>query len=452
MGRLANAFRDKGRISINLEGEASAMKKANVLSALMMVATLCGGIAILPYSSAAQGPAQQASPFKDRAEYDAFNAIEQAKDPSQQVELADKYLTAYPQSKVAERVVTVKLQAYQKLNKIPEVQQTAEKLIEINPKQVYALFLLSTLFPQTFNDKDPAAEQKLSAAVDHAKAGLEQTAALTKPANLSDEDFKKQKDQLDVAFHQTLGYASLQRKDYPAAAEELRKTVQIDPNNAGALYQLGVADRSMKPSKDDEALWAIARAISVTGPSALPPANQAQVKEYLGKVYENVHGSADGLDDVLKQTASAPTLPQDFHVKTADEGKPAEPEPAPQPVEAKRELSVKPEELTDFGVIQKYLQAGGQRSEDTWTLLKGQSFPLPGKVVAATPAARPKTIQLAVAPELQTQEGKYDVEVTLATPSAKPIAKGETITLEGTLDSFRARPFLLKLVEGKISK
>lgn len=427
------------------------MKKANVLSALTMIAALCGGMAILPNSGAAQGQAPQASPFKDRAEYDVYNAILQAKDANQQVEAADKYLAAYPQSKLLENVYTVKLQAYQKLGNVPKLEEAANKVLEVNAKNLGALFWLSTVFPQTFNPQDSAAEQKLEAATGHAKAGLELTGALAKPANISDDDFKKQKDQLDVAFHQTLGFVAHQKKDYAAEAEELRKAVGLDPNNAAGLYSLGVADRNMK-SKDDEAIWAIARAISVTGPGALPPANQAQVKEYLGKLYENVHGSPDGLDDVLKQAGSSPTLPQDFHVKTAEEVKPAEPEPAPKPAEAKRELSVKPEELTDFGVIQKYLQSGGQKAEDTFTLLKGQSLPLPGKVVSATPAAKPKTVLLAVAPELQTQEGKYDVEVTLAAPSSKSIAKGETITLEGTVDSYRARPFLLKLVEGKVSK
>ncbi len=155
----------------------------------------------------------------------------------------------------------------------------------------------------------------------------------------------------------------------------------------------------------------------------------------------------------MAQAATSPFPPQGFHIKTVEEV-PPEPEPAPQAAAAapKKELSVKPEELTDFGIIQKYLQAGGQKSEDTWTILKGQQLPLPGKVVSATPPARPKTILLAVAPELQTQEGKYDVEVTLATPSSKPIAKGETIQCEGTLDSFRARPFLLRLVDAKITK
>ena len=114
--------------------------------------------------------------------------------------------------------------------------------------------------------------------------------------------------------------------------------------------------------------------------------------------------------------------------------------------------SVKPEELSSYDVIQKYLQSGGQKADDTWELLKGSQLTLPGKVINATPAGRPKTIELAVAPELQNQDTRFDVEVTLAAPSAKPIAKGDTKSFEGTVDSYRAKPFLLKLTDAKETK
>jgi len=134
---------------------------------------------------------------------------------------------------------------------------------------------------------------------------------------------------------------------------------------------------------------------------------------------------------------------------TAEEMAPPEPEPEPEP--PPRELTVKIEELTDFSKIREYLQAGGIKSEDTWALLEGAGLPLPGKVVAATPAANPTKIQIVVSPELALEEGKYDVELTLAAPLGKRLAAGTTINFEGFLDSYTANPFLLKMVDGKIS-
>jgi tetratricopeptide (TPR) repeat protein len=426
------------------------MKKSNLLIAFVMMAAIGGGIAALPRTLAAQAAAQ-ASPFKDRAEYDAYNAITQAKEPDKQIEAADKYLAAYPQTKMAENVYAIKLQAYQRLNNVPKVEETAAKLLEVNPKNLNALVLLSTIFPQTFNPQDPAADQKLAAAADHAKAGLEQLAALQKPAQISDDDFKKQKDQLESVFHHTAGFVSLQKKDYDAAQQELHKSVELNPGDAVGVYQLGVSYLSAKPAKYDPGMWALAHAISVTGPAALPAAMQTQVKDYLGKVYEGQHGSKDGLDELLTKSASATFPPQDFHIKTVEELPQAAPEPAPKAA-AKRELTVKAEELTSYDVIVKYLQAGGQKSDDTWEILKGTELTLPGKVISATPAARPKTVNLAVAPELQTQDVKFDVEVTLAAPLAKAPAKGENMAFVGTVDSYRAKPFLLKLADAKVAK
>ena len=428
------------------------MRKANVLSALMMIAALCGWIGARPFSVAAQGQAQQQSPFKDRAEYDAYNAILQAKEPQQQADLADKYLAAYPQTKLMEDVLARKLQAYQTLNNVPKLEETATKLLEVNPKQLNALLLVSTLFPQTFNTQDPAAEQKLNTAAERVKAGLDQLANLPKPANMSDADFKKQKDLVEVQFQRAAGFIALNKKDNAQAEQSLRKALESNPNDAGGFVMLGQAYLSEKPIKYDQGFWAYAHALSITGPTALPAAAGQQIKDYIDKSYQGRHGSNEGLDALMAQAASAPFPSPDFHIKTVEEV-PPEPEPAPVPAPvAKRELTVKAEELTDFGVIEKYLQSGGQKADDTFEILKGQPLPMPGKVVSATPAARPKTIQLAIVPEVAAKDGQFDVELTLAAPYSKPIPKGTTIEFEGTVDSYRAKPFLLRLSDGKITK
>ena len=431
------------------------MKKETVFHALMIATVLAmgAGSGSRVIAAQAQAPAQQASPWKDRAEYDAYNLIEQAKEPNQRVELADKYLAAYPESKVAERVHAIKLQAYQQLNNTPKTEEAATKVLEINPKNFQALFLLSYLIPRTsLNAQDPGTEKKLTAAADYAKRGLEQLECLPLPQGMAPEEFQKQKNQSAAVFHQTAGFVALQMKEYEQAEQALRKSSEMNPNDALGFYWLGLAELSPKPAKYDPGIWAMARAISITGPTALPAATQQQVKEYLTKLYDARHGSDEGMEQLLAQAAAAPFPPADFHVKSVEEiaaEAPPEPEAPPPPVA--RELSVKAEELNSFDVIEKYLQAGGEKEADTWELLKGASLPLPGKVIAATPAARPKTIQVAVSPELQAQEGKFDVELTLAAPHSKALAKGQMIQFEGTVDSYRAKPFLLRLTEGKIT-
>ena len=433
------------------------MKNEKGLHRVLITAVLAIGFGVFATLAAAQ----QASPWKDRAEYDAYNAIEQAAMPNQRVELADKYLAAYPESKVAERVYALKLQAYQQLNNSPKIEETAAKLLEINPKNFQALYLLSFLIPRTLNVQDPNAGAKLDTVAGYAARGLEELAAIQMPQGMQPAQFEEQKKQSAAVFHQTAGFAALQKKDYAKAAESLRRSAEINPNDGLTFYWLGSAHLSPQPPQHDPGIWAMARAVSISGPNALPGPIQQQVRDYVTKVYEARHGSRNGLDQVMAQAARAPFPPADFRVLTLEETPEyqAEQEALRRQEEAKMEAERQAQarkerllaELTSFDVIAKYLQEGGQKGTDTWELLHGQELPLAGLVVSATPAARPTTIRLAVSEELAEQAGKFDVELTLATPLGRALAAGQDVMFSGTFDSYTARPFLMKMVSGKIT-
>jgi len=429
------------------------MKGKNLVCYSMMTLLLASGSASGlggGMAAYAQDAAQQASQWKDRAEYDAFMAIlgAQGKDNNQLVELADKYLAAYPESKVLKEVYSLKLAGYQGLNNTAKMEETANKLLEIDPGNLRAILLLSYMFPRTYNAQDAAKDQKLAAAEQNAKKGLEAIDAMTAPQGVTPEQFQMQREQSATVLHQTLGFVALEKGDLATAEQELRKSSESSPTDAIGFYWLGRAYLSKKPPDYENGMWAMARAVSITGPTALNDATKTQFQDYLSKAYEARHGSTDGLDGLMAQASAAPFPPDGFHIQTAEELAPPEPEPEPEP--PKRELTVKVEELTDFSKIQEYLQAGGTKAEDTWTLLKGAGMPLPGKVISATPAARPTKILLAVDPELAAQPGKHDVELTLAAPLSKAAAVGSTINFEGILDAFTAKPFLLKMVDGKV--
>ncbi|MBI3933497.1 MAG: hypothetical protein HY316_02315 [Acidobacteria bacterium] len=430
------------------------MKRKILVCSLMMTALLAsfaagglgGGMAAY-----AQEAAQPASQWKDRAEYDAFMAIlgAQGKDNNQVVALADKYLADYPESKVLKEVHELKLAAYQGLNNTAKMEETANKLLQIDPGNLRAILLLSYLFPRTFNAQDAAKDQKLEAAGENARKGLAALDALQPPQGVTPEQFQAQKNQSAAVLHQAIGYVALEKGDYATAQQELRKSAEANANDALGFYWLGRTYLLQKPPDYEQGMWAMGRAVSITGPTALNDATKTQFKDYLSKAYEARHGSTDGLDDLMAQAAAASFPPAGFHIQTAEELAPPEPEPEPEP--PKRESTVKIEELSDFSKIQEYLQAGGLKEEDTWTLLKGAGLPLPGKVISATPAARPTKILVVVSPELAQEDGKYDVELTLAAPLSRALAAGTTINFEGVLDSYTAKPFLLKMVEGKIT-
>jgi len=430
--------------------------KSSGLPSLVIAAVLTIAMGSGLFVFAAQ--AQEASVWKDRAEYDAYTAIEQATDQNQRVQLADKYLAGYPESKVAERVYALKLQAYQQLNNSQGIEQTAAKLLEINSKNFQALYLLSFLIPRTINVQDASSGQKLDALGGYAARGLTELAALQMPQGMAAEQFEQQKNQSAAVFHQSAGFVALQKKDYAKAAESLRRSAQISPNDGLTFYWLGSSHLSPQPPQYDPGIWAMARAVSLTGPNALPGPIQQQVRDYLTKVYEARHGSGDGLDQVLAQASKAPFPPADFHVQTLEEtpeykaeqeavrAEEARLEAARLVQERKQKVL---EELTTFDIIVKNLQGGGQKGEDTWDILHGQVLPLSGRVVELT-AVGTRTVRLAVSPAIAAAGGAHDLELTLSAPLAEPLRKSQDIQFEGKIDAFTPRPFMMKMVEGKM--
>ncbi|MGH9783591.1 MAG: hypothetical protein ACRD88_05350, partial [Terriglobia bacterium] len=286
---------------------------------VLITAALAVGFGGGLFAFASLAAAQQASPWKDRAEYDAYNAIEQAAQPNQRVESADKYLAAYPESKVIERVYALKLQAYQQLNNSAKIEETAAKLLEINPKNFQALYLLSFLIPRTINVQDAGMNAKLDALSGYATRGLAEVAAIQMPQGMAPAQFEEQKKQSAAVFHQSLGFAALQKKDYAKAVESLRSSAEINPNDGLSFYWLGSAYLSPQPPQHAPGIWAMARAVSITGPNALTAAIQQQVRDYVTKVYEARHGSRNGLDQIFAQAARAPFPPADFRVLTLEE-------------------------------------------------------------------------------------------------------------------------------------
>ena len=422
----------KGKISIRLA----------VLSVLL-------GSTVALWLAATSARAQEASPWKDRAEYDAFTAITQAKDPNQIITLCDKYTADYPQSKFPDKILEFKLTAYQQTNNAAKMQETADKLLEISPNNLRALILLSYMFPRSANPQAGDFDAQLTKAATVADKGISVVDAMQAPQGVAPDAFEKQKAQSGAIFYQTRGFVSLQKKEYDKAQADLKKSGEANQNDALNFYWLGLAHLTPKPSNYDQGIWALARAVSIAGPGSLPEATKTTVKDYLTKVYDARHGDTSGLDEVLAQAGSAAFPPADFHVKSMEEMAPP-PEPEPEPVK-QRQLTVKPEDLETFDDIKKNLQAGGEKEQDTWTLLKGAQLPLPGRVVSATPAAAPKTILLAVSADVATQDGKHDLEVVLAAPG-RALKKGEDITIEGTIDAYTAKPFVLKITGAKISK
>lgn len=403
-------------------------------------------VSAFPQTPAA-GQEQQKKQINDPAEYNAYVAALNEAAPAKKLQMLDEFLAKYPNTVVKEDALELKMVALQQAGQSPE--PAARQLLQVNPNNLRALILLSYLFPQTpLSPTDPALEKKLTDAEQHARRGLENLPSF-QPPNVSGADLEKAKKAAEATFRQSLGVVARGRKQFEVAQTEFRKAAELSPEDGALFYRLGDAFISERPDpKYTQAFWAFARAATLDGSAALPPAGRQQVDAYLRKVYVQFHGeeseehrklfhnSEDGLEQLKKMAKAQPFPPADFKVRSR--------------AELAASLPADPQKLR-FDEMRDLLRKKDTKADELWGKLNGMSLKLQGLVVSTTPATRPRTVRLAVLQETAQKPDSYDVELTLARPSARPIPAMKVVQFEGLVNSFKPDPFVLTMVDGKVS-
>jgi hypothetical protein len=262
---------------------------------------ISGSLTVLVWGQAP--PANQAAPankpaqpqWKDQGESDIGLAANNEKDPAKQLELLKKWEQQYPDSALKNQRMLMVAQAQLKI--------------------------LQSAYPKT----DPAllaAGQKAGQDLElHFKEYFDDANI---PAGVTQDQWAKARAGTETQVHLIMAYIAGVQKNDQGAEDELKKLLAVDPNQAIASYQLGsTVLHEMSISKDlsrySEALYDLARSLEVTGPTALTPQVKPQADASLKKQYTNYHGSAEGLDQLIQQTASAALPPAGFHLKSIND-------------------------------------------------------------------------------------------------------------------------------------
>ncbi len=389
----------------------------NVLLKLIAIASLLG--------VAAWAQQQQASPWKDRAEYDLYNSIIKEQDNNKKVQLLDQWTAKYPETNFKEARLLLYTQAYQALGQAQKMYDSAIDLLKVNPKNIQGLYYVTSL-TTTMGKTDSAF---LATGEKSAKELLAELAKLEKPANLSEADFKKQKDGLEVVAHTAIGWIAMNRKNHAEAEQHFKEVLRLTPRHGQVSYWLGtvmIAQRD--PKKQIPAFYHFARAAALTGEGAMPEAGRKQVESYLRKIYTTFHGDESGLNELLAMAQKEPFPPADLVIKSKEQ---IEFEKAEQ---LKREnpklalwLSVK-EQLTAEGGMEFFN-----------TRVKNTAMPeLRGYLIAQSPEDRPKTLVLGL-----SDRNTREVTLELDAPYKYPAPRGTVIDFECVPQRFTQQPFNL---------
>ena len=444
------------------------------LAALMFTGTA-------PFARA-QGPAVTAAPagqpaatkrnYKDNGEYDLYNqAFKDAQNPAAQIKDLETWAQKYPDSDYKDVRTGMLVQAYNQL--IPpqpaKVLDLAAQLMSKDLKTVFddpkdgkrqALSFLAATVGAAGLAGQPALPNPTAAQVElgrtAAKRLKDEAKAFFVPANkpptTSDADWTKLHANLDAAADHTLLVLTIYRAEAVMAKKPVvsaeckdiaepayRRALADYPDHSYVSYKLAQAFQCQQKDSPEKVFLAIfeyerAAVIDPTLGGAQP--NATAIPAYADKAYANIHGSADGLDELKQQVKQAALPPDGFKFKTAREIADEE--------QAKFEKDNP--ELAMWGKIKQLLTDPDNPTYFEDKLKDTEGPRLKGVVVDG--ACRGK--ELTVAFPKPGQSGALVPEVKLKFTDAVPLAGKPTPSTEITFEkavatAFTKEPFLLTM-------
>lgn len=372
--------------------------------------------------------------YKDRAEYDLYSSILKEANPTQKLALLNQWKEKYPQTEFKDERMQLFLDTYRGLNQGAKVLETAKEMVAADPKSASGLLWIN-LMTVAMGDSSPAALDTGEQGAKSLLANLDTIfAPEKKPATLSDDQWKKERSNIEIIGNTTLGWVNWQRKKLPEAEATFKKVLALDPTKAQVSYWLGTVILGQRnPDTQAQALYHFARAANYEGTNGLDPATRKQIQAYLEKVYTNYHGDKSGLDEIVVRAKMEPMPPADFKVKNSAE------------IAAEKEEEFKKTNpmLALWMSIKKEL-AGPNGPAYFNDNVKDHAIPggaggvekFKATVISMTPAARPKEVVVGIA------DGKVpEATLKFETPLAGKAEAGTVIEFEGTPVAFAPDPF-----------
>ncbi len=253
------------------------------------------GAATVLVAQQANPPAKQPQ-AKTQQEYDAFVKFNSETDFAKKTGLGEEFIKNYPNSELnVPYVMPAMLIGYQQQNNYEKTVEVGQQILTADPNNTFALFMLSLVVPERIKDDDINRQQKIDETTQYAKHLLSLIPTMPKPAQLTDDQFKSQKAQLEGGAYSALGFVALHQKNYDEAITQYKKSVDAFPKDPIAFYRLGLAYSFAK--KNDDAIKSLAVAVALNGPP--------QARSYLEQLYKAKNGgSLDGLDKVISEASA----------------------------------------------------------------------------------------------------------------------------------------------------
>jgi len=210
-----------------------------------------------PAGQAQPAPTGQTAPTQPpvtKEEEDAYKAIA-ALTPAQAPQIVatgEKFLTDRPTSPYRPAVFAKLVFTYSSLGQMDKVFATSDKALAENPDNIDVLSLICTLLPvANYDPRSLDAEQKLATAEKYAKRVLELAPAITRPADMTEEQFATFVKSKQGMAHSGLGRVYFRQGRTADFVREFDQSTKTDPSpDPLDYYLLGQGQMNLKDFPD----------------------------------------------------------------------------------------------------------------------------------------------------------------------------------------------------------
>jgi len=234
----------------------------------------------------ATAPAQPATPPVNKEEEDAYKAFFELKnsDANEVIRSGEEFLKKFSESRYRESVYSRLVEAYMNTQQVDKLNAVGQKALEINPNNVDVLAVMGYVLPRRFNPNDLDAEQRLTKYEEYSRRAIKLLGEMSKPAQLTDDDFARIKNQRLSMCHSGLGLVLYHRQRLPDAAGEFEQATKIVPDpDPTDFYVLGIVYNRLKRPQDSES--AFGHCAEIAGPL------QETCKQNAEKVKKTLEGA-----------------------------------------------------------------------------------------------------------------------------------------------------------------
>ena len=176
----------------------------------------------------------------------------------------EDFVKKYPKSRYDAEVYGWLVKGYLNTGQVDKMEAAGDKELVLVPDDAQTLAILGSTLPRAMNANTPDPEKRLAKAEQYCQKALDLMPALVKPANVSDEDFQKAKNQAAALAYSGLGLVAFRRGKFADAIPHFEQSVKVDPSpDPVNYYLLGICQQ--KTSHFDDAVAAFTKCAAIPG-------------------------------------------------------------------------------------------------------------------------------------------------------------------------------------------